>query len=100
MILWKARQQIEAALLAQEIQVERLLAEKPASLPEVYFAQDFDSGRRLPDDVLPSSLHSRYQPGNRLVFLPVSPNHPVFKLAPEVDQESVAPDIARLEAMR
>jgi len=100
MILWKGRQQIQAALLAQEIQVERLLAEKPPSLPEVYFSKDFDSGRRLPDDVLPSSLHSRYRRSGRLDFLAVSPNHPVFKLAPDVDRGSVAPDIARLEAMR
>jgi sigma-B regulation protein RsbU (phosphoserine phosphatase) len=99
-VLRKERQQIQAALLAQEIQVERLLAEKPFSSPEVYFVKDFDSGRRLPDDVLPSSLHSRYQPSGRLEFLAVSPNHPVFKLAPSVDQESVAADIARLEAMR
>jgi sigma-B regulation protein RsbU (phosphoserine phosphatase) len=100
MILWKGRQQVEAALLAQEVQVERLLAEKPPTLPEVYFVQDFDSGDRLPDDVLPSSLHSRYRRSGRLDLLAVSANHPVYKLAPGVDKASVAPDIARLEAMR
>ena len=59
LVLWKARSQVEAALLAQVAHAEQTLAEPPASGSRIFFSADFDRGAKLPDDTRVSSVHHR-----------------------------------------
>ena len=100
LVLWKARSQVEAALMALAAHAEQLLTDSPVFDSRVFFSDDFDSGTRLPDDALVSSLHFRQRKSGRLEFLTVSFAEPVFRPPPTVEPAAVAEDIARLSGMR
>jgi len=100
LVLWKARAQVEAALMALAAHAEQLLAKAPVSSTRVYFAGDFDSGIHLPDDTIVSAAHVRQRKNGRIEFLNVSHVEPAFQVPPAVDPATVVKDVARLSGMR
>jgi sigma-B regulation protein RsbU (phosphoserine phosphatase) len=99
LVLWKERDNLETALVAQILQAERLLAEKPppASSPIVY---EHIKGNASPiTDALPSALHFRTDRKGGFRFLAVSYSSPVFHLAPGTNPEAVSADVNRLAGM-
>ncbi len=100
LVLWEARSQVEAALMALAAHAEQLLAKPPVTDSRVYFAGDFDSGSHLPEDAIVSSLHFRQLENGQMEFLTVSFSSPVFAVAPGVDPAAVADDVTRLSGMR
>jgi sigma-B regulation protein RsbU (phosphoserine phosphatase) len=100
LVLWEARSQVEAALLALAAHAEQLLAKPPASGFEVSFAGDFGPAAQQPGDALASSRHFRQRTSGRIEFLPVAYSEPVFQIPPVVDPGAVTDDIARLSGMR
>ena len=100
LVLWESRSQVEAALMALTAHAEQLLISAPTSGPRAYVVTDFDRGTDLPDDTMVSAHHFRQEGKDRMEFLPVSFNEPVFHVAPSVEPAAVADDVARLSGMR
>ena len=98
-MLWQGREQLELALLIQAKEVERALANTPLLTGEVHFAADFDAGRNLPTDLTPSADHFRWQEGDQPAMMPVAYSAQVFALAPGVQREAIAADLARLSPL-
>ncbi|MFC1814488.1 SpoIIE family protein phosphatase [Thermodesulfobacteriota bacterium] len=98
-VLRAGREQIEMALMLQAWEVERCLAKQVPPPEKVYFAEDFNSGRDLPNDTTLSSVHFRSRPGETFDLLNISYSQQVFKLAPGVTQVEVDEDIARLTTL-
>jgi sigma-B regulation protein RsbU (phosphoserine phosphatase) len=98
-VLRMARENMETAILYQAGEVEHQLAKDAAEPSSVYFAEDFDSGGKLPGDLRPSSDHFRFLSADRVDFVTVSYSTQVFKPVSGVKKEDVASDIARLWAM-
>lgn len=89
---------IEVILQAQARDVERCLAAAPPPSPPVFWAEDYDGGRHPPGMVL-SERHFRVGDDGEREPVPISYEQQVFKLAPGVDPEQVADDVARLSLM-
>jgi sigma-B regulation protein RsbU (phosphoserine phosphatase) len=87
------------ALKYQAREVEYFLASDPLSSNKVYFDEDFDKDKDVPDDMIPSPVHVRALAEDKMEFLNVSYSTPVFKLAPGVAKEDVNEDIIRLSAL-
>jgi sigma-B regulation protein RsbU (phosphoserine phosphatase) len=100
LVLWEARSQVEAALMALAAHAEQLLGNQPTAGSRVLFAADFDAGVDLPGDTMVSTPHFRQGEKGRMAYLPVSYTEPVFHVSSSVDPASVAGDIARLSGMR
>jgi len=98
-VLNAGREQVEMALLLQARDAERCLAKKAKTPPNIYFAEDFNSGKNLPKDSTPSSFHFRSRPDESFDLLNVSYSEQVFKLAPGTELKDVQEDIARLSAL-
>jgi sigma-B regulation protein RsbU (phosphoserine phosphatase) len=67
--------------------------------PKIYFAAEFDDPRTAPDDFLPIQRYRIKTHDGEFLDNPVSFNHPVFVMAPGVEQEMVAREIASLSQM-
>lgn len=65
----------------------------------VYFAKDFEDPRTAPKDLLPSFRYRLKTHDGQFLDNPVSFRHPVFKLAPGVDESDVTQDLAVLSQM-
>jgi phosphoserine phosphatase RsbU/P len=89
---------IETIVEIQAREMERLLAETPPAKPKVYFSEDYDRGA-VPGLVTVSPKYDRVGNDGRHIPGKISLNELDFELAPGVDRESVAGDIARLAAM-
>jgi sigma-B regulation protein RsbU (phosphoserine phosphatase) len=87
---------IEFSLMSLAREAERLLAEYPKKVPKVYFTEDFDDPEKAPPGMVPSLRHHRATAGGGLEPIPISLDHQVFLLAPGVEKNPVASDIARL----
>ncbi len=98
-MIWQGREQLELALLVQAKEVERALANTPPPTGEVHFAADLAAGRDLPNDLIPSAEHFRWNKGDRPVMMSVAYSAQVFALAPGVQRKAVAADIARLSPL-
>ncbi|MFH2218594.1 MAG: HAMP domain-containing protein [Pseudomonadota bacterium] len=98
-VLRMARENMETAVMYQAGEVEHRLAKDAGEPSSVYFAEDFDSGGKLPGDLGPSSDHFRSLLAGRMDLVGVSYSTQVFKPVSGVKNEDVAPDIARLWAM-
>jgi sigma-B regulation protein RsbU (phosphoserine phosphatase) len=98
-ILLRMGQGLEFALLTLANEAERVLAEDPAAMPRVYFAQDFDRKESAPPDFAPSDLYRKRTEEGRLVSSSVSFGNPVFYVVPGVEEMEVSPDIARLSKL-
>ena len=98
--LWRARSQVEAALMALAAHAEQVLEQTPNGRPQHYFTEDFDSDTNLPDDAIVSPVHHRENKDGEIKFLAVSYNEPVFQVPPVVERADVADDVARLAGLR
>ncbi|MFH1292846.1 MAG: hypothetical protein ABIJ44_01805, partial [Pseudomonadota bacterium] len=94
-----AREHIETVLMFQAREVEQSLAEKAPPPSKVYFEEDFNEGRNVPPDTTLSQKYSRIRPDGTSTLLRVSYSTQVFKVAPEVSEQDVAADIARLSRL-
>lgn len=83
---------------AQAEQTAALLAEASPTDATIYYAEDFDTPGREPRDTVPSTLHFE-KTAEGLVPIPISREHCVFKLAPDVARSAVAEDVARLSKL-
>ncbi|MBW2412049.1 MAG: hypothetical protein JRF72_19805 [Deltaproteobacteria bacterium] len=72
------------------------LIERPPEPTRIYFAEDFDEIKTVPPDFLPSRRYFIRSDSGQLIPNPVSFNHPVFFLAPQIDRDAISGDIARL----
>ncbi len=99
LVLWKTREMIEAVLLTQATQVERVLGEDAPYPEKVYFSEDFKSDQTRPADAFSSSFHFRSHKDGSIRSTAVSYGNQVFKVAPGIDRETVSLDIARLSSL-
>jgi sigma-B regulation protein RsbU (phosphoserine phosphatase) len=67
--------------------------------PRIYFAADFDDPRSAPRDFLPIERYRVKTHDGEFLDNPVSFDHPVFMLAPDIRKEQVFPDLAALSLM-
>ena len=67
--------------------------------PKIYFAAEFDDPRTAPEDFLPIQRYRIKTHDGEFLDNPVSFNHPVFMLAPGVEQEKVARELGSLSQM-
>ena len=98
-ILRREIETLEHALRAQAREVERCLAAEPPASAVVFWAEDYDRGDHLPEGMGPSPRHFRTAEGGRRVAVPITYQQQVFQLAPGVDREQAAADVARLSVM-
>ncbi len=78
--------------------VERCLASEAPGTPVMHFASEFEAGGVLANLVV-SEQHLRTADDGKAIPMRVSYEHQNFLLAPGVEQEDVADDLARLSAM-
>ncbi len=91
---------VEQALRIQAREVENCLgSEAPEGGPDVYFASDFDLGIPPPSIMVLSPKHYTAPGGAEATPLPVTYSEQVFKLAPGIELQAVADDVARLAKM-
>jgi sigma-B regulation protein RsbU (phosphoserine phosphatase) len=91
---------VEQALRIQAREVENCLAfDPPEGRPDVYLARDFDLGMAPPTIMVLSPKHFSAPGGADATPVPVTYSSQVFKLAPGVELEAVADDVARLAKM-
>jgi len=98
-LLWMRRENMETALMYQAAEVDHRLTQKTAAPSATYFVEDFDKGRNVAGDLIPSSDHFRSLSGDQMDTVGVSYSSQVFKLAAGTEKENVKPDMARLSAM-
>jgi sigma-B regulation protein RsbU (phosphoserine phosphatase) len=67
--------------------------------PQIYFAADFDDPRSAPRDFLPVERYRIKTHDGEFLDNPVSFDHPVFMLAPDIRKEQVFADLASLSLM-
>lgn len=89
---------IETIVAVQAREMEKLLAEGPPAAPEVYFSEAYDQGA-VPGLVAAPQRYDRVGDDGNVTPGRISLEHAEFKLAPDVDRETVAGDIARLAKM-
>lgn len=89
----------ELALRVQAREAEHCLAAKPPISPQVFWADDFDRGENPPDGTTLSGKHSRMCEDGKRETLAVNYQQQAFRLAPGVDRQRVAEDVARLSLM-
>jgi phosphoserine phosphatase RsbU/P len=89
---------LEMIVEIQAREMERLLVQEPPVMPTVYFSEDFDQGL-VPGMVAASPRYDKVDIDGNLIPGRISLDDVDFNLAPGVDRESAAGDIARLAAM-
>ncbi len=80
-------------------EAELAFSKMVAESPKIYFAAEFDDPRTAPEDFLPVQRYRIKTHDGEFLDNPVSFNHPVFILAPGVDQQKVARELACLSQM-
>jgi sigma-B regulation protein RsbU (phosphoserine phosphatase) len=99
LVMWKTREMIEAVLVAQATQVERVLTEDSPFPAKVYFPEDFRSDQTRPEDSFTSPFHYRSHKDGSIRSIDVSYENQVFKFAPGIDENNAFVDIARLSTL-
>ncbi len=94
--IYRQRQLVELALSRQALEVEARLAHRPREGVRVLFDTDFDEARSLPVPLQPSPRHVAPGPDGRRRPLMLCYVTQVVRLAPGVEREQVADDIARV----
>ncbi len=95
-MLSQKRESLEIALIYQAAEIERFLARKRLQPASVYFAEDFDAGRDLPQDLDTSGDHYRIISENKMELIQVAYSAQVFNLATGMHPSEVKGDIERL----
>jgi sigma-B regulation protein RsbU (phosphoserine phosphatase) len=91
---------LEFALKAIGAEAEDVLNDPPKGEPKVYFAEDFDTKGRQPDDFGPSPQYfTLSEPGSKTPS-PVSMEEPVFFYPEGQKQLKQSPDLARLYMLK
>jgi sigma-B regulation protein RsbU (phosphoserine phosphatase) len=80
-------------------EAELAFSEMTAESPKIYFAADFDDPRTAPGDFLPVQRYRMKTHDGEFLDNPVSFNHPVFSLAPGIEKEKAARELAFLSRM-
>ena len=80
-------------------EAELAFSKMTAESPRIYFAAEFDDPRTAPEDFLPIQRYRIKTHDGEFLDNPVSFKHPVFMLAPGVEQDGVAREIASLSEM-
>jgi len=80
-------------------EAELAFSKMVAESPKIYFAAEFDDPRTAPEDFLPIQRYRIKTHDGEFLDNPVSFNHPVFILAPGVEKEGVARELASLSQM-
>ena len=80
-------------------EAELAFSEMNAESPKIYFAADFDDPRTAPGDFLPIQRYRLKTHDGEFLDNPVSFNHPVFRLAPGIEKENAARELASLSRM-
>jgi len=80
-------------------EAELAFSEINAGIPKIYFAADFEDPRTAPQDFLPIQRYRIKTHDGEFLDNPVSFNHPVFMLAPDLKIENVSRDLASLGRM-
>jgi len=83
----------------QAREAERCLAADPPAAAEIFWAEDYDRGERLPRGMVESPRHLRRGDGGGRMPVAVTYEQQVFKLAPGVERGAVMDDVARLSRM-
>ncbi|HUS92388.1 MAG TPA: SpoIIE family protein phosphatase [Phycisphaerae bacterium] len=99
LVLQREQALLETAVHMQAQAVEARLGWPPPARPRVFFAEDIDSGLRVPEGMAASSQHVRIVPGGAREPLSVSYREQVYSLAPGADRAAVAGDVGRLATM-
>ena len=94
--LSQKRETLEIALAYQAGEIERFLVRKSPQLATVYFAEDFDAGRNLPEDLSPSADHHRLISEDKMKLMQVTYSAQVFNLAGGTRSAEVKDDTERL----
>ncbi|MFO7803405.1 MAG: hypothetical protein R6V55_14035, partial [Desulfovermiculus sp.] len=93
-ILKRDRAMAEMALRTQAQAVEkRLCAQPPQDPSPLYFASDYRSSKKQPQDMVRSDKYIRQNSKGNPVPIPVSFNHQVIYVPPGVDTADVKQDI-------
>ena len=98
-IIRRERELMELILHVQAKDVERALASPRTNPGRVYFDENFDLRRKLPQGVIFSTEHFQRETDNVLIPLEVSYMAQSFRLAPGVEVKSVAREVAQLSAV-
>jgi sigma-B regulation protein RsbU (phosphoserine phosphatase) len=80
-------------------EAEMAFAKMTLESPKIYFGSEFDDPRTAPEDFLPVQRYRIKTHDGEFLDNAVSFNHPVFMLAPGVEQEKVVREIASLSQM-
>ena len=80
-------------------EAELAFSKMTAESPRIYFNTDFDDPRTAPGDFLPIQRYRMKTHDGEFLDNPVSFNHPVFMLAPDVEKENVTRDLASLSQL-
>ncbi|MGD9238540.1 MAG: SpoIIE family protein phosphatase [Desulfobacterales bacterium] len=80
-------------------EAELAFSEMTAESPKIYFAADFDDPRSAPRDFLPIQRYRIKTHDGEFLDNPVSFDHPVFRLAPGIEKENAARELASLSRM-
>jgi len=95
-MLSQKRETLEIALDYQAKAVERLLTQKNPQPAPIYWAEDFDAGHNVPQDLKPTASHYRLNSQNDIEPIPVTFSAQVFNLAAGSHLQEVKGDIDRL----
>ena len=98
-IIRRERELMELILHVQAKDVERALASPRTNPGRVYFDENFDLRRKLPQGVIFSTEHFQRETDNVLIPLEVSYLAQSFRLAPGVEVKSVAGEVAQLSTV-
>ena len=80
-------------------EAELAFAKMTAEAPKIYFADELDDPRTAPEDFLPVQRYRLKTHDGESLDNPVSFDHPVFVLAPGVEKEKVARELASLSQL-
>lgn len=98
-VLRHQKESVELALLVQATAVERRLSAGPMRALPVFFAHQFDGDGDPPPGLRPSPRHVKARAGEPPTPMEISLESQVILLAPGVEPDRVADDVARLSTM-
>ena len=98
-ILGREEESVELTLRIIARDAERFLSEPPNGAAKLYFAGDYDNPATAPRDLTISHKYKKSASGGRSEPLPVSFDHQVFLLRPEIDKRAAARDASRLSKL-
>ena len=98
-VLQRTKESMDFYLQVLAGEAELAFSKMALESSKIYFASEFDDPRTAPEDFLPVERYRIKTHDGEFLDNPVSFNHPVFMLAPGVEQEKVSRELASLSQM-